>query len=421
MTEARDIIKSLKNKRDEMQEQYDALPDKSSQTARLLNDDIEELTTIIKGYEDFLNKYSNVKLDTQFAKDNYERIMDDVLNRLRGFYEGYVNSDDMIKSAKAIDSVIDEIAQTSDSEVQEKKEEAKEEKNEQATSVVENKPQVSSTQSQVSAPVNNNSTEQTQPKKTGSDLQYLNIMDDRIKKIEERLKKLRNRHDFTGRNAEAIRGLEIELEALKYEKEHYQERTKLKPEAEEKLAKMDAEHAENLEQLKEYKEEIKELKELREQLTSKKDIRRIKKLMKNLEAKRINLVIEDRSLTDTERGMMQPGYKDEMKVRTKAARQAGIVSSNQDGLAINEELRSMLDPENNVIDSIKDRFYDIQGNHYRRRIAKAQARMAELQSGNTPIKLNGAKVTSMTQERLENIRNKHQSQLQGQMATQMNI
>ena len=414
MSEARYLIESLKNRLEDMQEDYDNMEDKQSNDARMLNADIEELTGIIKEYEAFLKKYENMKLDTEFAKKQYDSVMNDVVNRLRAFNEGYARSEEIMSRTTNLEAAIDEIAQTDDSSYQEEKveEETREENVEvtptETTTERENEPQPQQTQTTQS---------ETRPPLKGSDSEYQAIMNNRIKKIEEKIAKLKKRPDLMGHKAEAIRGFEIEIAALREEIEHYNERTRLAPEIEETLEEMDVQHAENVTQIKDYEDEIKELKKIREQLTTRKDKREMKRLLKKLEEKKIDLKIEDKRLTDTEGHMMYPEYKDQMKVRTKAASAEGMISSNEDSLAINEEIRAMLDPENSVIDRIKDTFYDIRGDHYRKRIEKGQERLRELQSGDVPVRLNGARVTGMTREYLEGLRNR--STLQPQESMQM--
>ena len=144
-------------------------------------------------------------------------------------------------------------------------------------------------------------------------------MQDRINKIDKKLDKLRKRekYDLTGRTTEAIKGFEIEINALKEQINNPQGRTKLSAEVEGKLEEMDAKHSKNVDQINQYEQEIAELKRIRNTLTSRKDLRENKKLLKKLQAKNVELKISDKSLTDQEGHMMQPGYKDEMKGRSK--------------------------------------------------------------------------------------------------------
>ena len=410
MSEARYLIESLKNRLEEMQEDYDNMEDKKSNDARMLNANIEELTGIIKEYEAFLNKFEHMKLDTEFAKKQYDAAMNDVVTRLRAFNEGYARGEEIISRTSQLEAEIDEMAQEDDNNSREENENEEEnivenrEENEE-----ENTTEITNEEAQPQQ------TEETQsandaPQLKGSDNEYKAIMNTRIKKLEEKIAKLKRKPDLTGRRAEAIRGFEIEIEALKAEADNYQERTRLDPEIEQKLAEMDAKHEENVARIKSYDDEIKELK-------NRKDKRELRRLYNKLLAANADLKIKDKQLTDTEGHMMEPGYKDEMKVRTKAARAQGIISSNEDSLAINEELKNMLDPENSLVDRIQDRIYDIRGNHYRKRIEKGQERLRELQSGDVPIKLNGARVTGMTREYLEGLR--RQSTLQSQESMQM--
>lgn len=416
MTEARDLIKGLKNRLDEMQELYDKLPDKSTQEARLLNDDIEELTNIIKGYEDFLNKYSNVKFDSKLKQEEYEHIMEGVINNLRGFYDGYVNSTDMIKSSDMLERAIDEIANTSDAELANSPSE-NENSSEKKTPEEENTAVAQETNN---TPGTTNA-ETTQEPKLNSELAYQGLFEDRKKEIlgldGKRLETLKNKtkFDLTGRRTRKIMGYEIELKSLEEMEKNFANRENLEPELEEKISKLDAEHDQIVETTKNYKEQIERLREMRNQLVSAREQKRVDKEIKRLERGIISLRVKDISLVDKQKAIMYPKYKKEIKKQSLLSQAAGNVAFYEEKQAVNDELLKMVDGDS-LFDGLKQTIYEIRGEHYRKRIERSQAILTEMQSKDSIIAMRGARFTSLTKKEADTLRENNERQATNQTA-----
>ena len=421
MFDAKKLLDNLKDKRDKMQEQYDQMESTNSYDAKVLKSDIDAMNEAIKNYEKLLKEVEKLKRDTEYDKGIYDEYMNEILEHLKYDNENGIVSEKEIKSIEKMlaerEEVIEEAVKGSDS-VQ--KTENADEKGDS-----KNNPQAEETEEEkkkkevAAAGISGKTVEEKKPLK-GSDNEYIAIMQDRINKIDKKLDKLRKRekYDLTGRTTEAIKGFEIEINALKEQINNPQGRTKLSAEIEGKLEEMDAKHSKNVDQINQYEQEIAELKRIRNTLTSRKDLRENKKILKKLQAKNIELKISDKSLTDQEGHMMQPGYKDEMKGRSKTSKQAGIISSNEDSLAVNEELRSMLNPDK-LVDRIQDKIYDIQGSHYRKRIEKAQKRLEELQSENNKNTVTGVRIMTVTKDYLDKIRRTRSQEIQPQVSNLM--
>lgn len=423
MFDAKKLLDNLKDKRDKMQEQYDQMESTNSYDAKVLKSDIDAMNEAIKNYEKLLKEVEKLKRDTEYDKGIYDEYMNEILEHLKYDNENGIVSEKGIKSIDKMlaelerEEVIEEAVKGSDG-VQ--KTETDDEKGDS-----KNNPQAEETEEEkkkkevAAAGISGKTAEEKKPLK-GSDNEYIAIMQDRINKIDKKLDKLRKRekYDLTGRTTEAIKGFEIEINALKEQINNPQGRTKLSAEVEGKLEEMDAKHSKNVDQINQYEQEIAELKRIRNTLTSRKDLRENKKILKKLQAKNIELKISDKSLTDQEGHMMQPGYKDEMKGRSKTSKQAGIISSNEDSLAVNEELRSMLNPDK-LVDRIQDKIYDIQGSRYRKRIEKAQKRLEELQSENNKNTVTGVRIMTVTKDYLDKIRRTRSQEIQPQVSNLM--
>ncbi|MBQ3297931.1 MAG: hypothetical protein IJG97_03905 [Bacilli bacterium] len=422
MFEAKSLLDKLNEKCAEMQEQYDQMESTNSYDAKVLKSDIDAMNEAIKNYEKLLKEVEKLKRDTEYDKGIYDEYMNEILEHLKYDNENGIVSEKGIKSIDKMlaerEEVIEEAVKGSDgvqkTETDDEKGDSK--NNPQAEETEEEKKKK---EAAAAGGISGKTVEEKKPLK-GSDNEYIAIMQDRINKIDKKLDKLRKRekYDLTGRTTEAIKGFEIEINALKEQINNPQGRTKLSAEVEEKLEEMDAKHSKNVDQINQYEQEIAELKRIRNTLTSRKDLRENKKILKKLQAKNIELKISDKSLTDQEGHMMQPGYKDEMKGRSKTSKQAGIISSNEDSLAVNEELRSMLNPDK-LVDRIQDKIYDIQGSRYRKRIEKAQKRLEELQSENNKNTVTGVRIMTVTKDYLDKIRRTRSQEIQPQVSNLM--
>ena len=87
-------------------------------------------------------------------------------------------------------------------------------------------------------------------------------------------------------------------------------------------------------------------------------------------------------------------------------------------MAVNEELRSMLNPDK-LVDRIQDKIYDIQGSRYRKRIEKAQKRLEELQSENNKNTVTGVRIMTVTKDYLDKIRRTRSQEIQPQVSNLM--
>ncbi len=424
MFEAKSLLDKLNEKCAEMQEQYDQMESTNSYDAKVLKSDIDAMNEAIKNYEKLLKEVEKLKRDTEYDKGIYDEYMNEILEHLKYDNENGIVSEKEIKSIEKMlaelerKEVIEEAVKGSDgvqkTETDDEKDDSKNNPHAEETEEEKKKKEVAA-----AGGISGKTAEEKKPLK-GSDNEYIAIMQDRINKIDKKLDKLRKRekYDLTGRTTEAIKGFEIEINALKEQINNPQGRTKLSAEVEEKLEEMDAKHSKNVDQINQYEQEIAELKRIRNTLTSRKDLRENKKILKKLQAKNIELKISDKSLTDQEGHMMQPGYKDEMKGRSKTSKQAGIISSNEDSLAVNEELRSMLNPDK-LVDRIQDKIYDIQGSRYRKRIEKAQKRLEELQSENNKNTVTGVRIMTVTKDYLDKIRRTRSQEIQPQVSNLM--
>lgn len=424
MFDAKKLLDNLKDKRYKMQEQYDQMESTNSYDAKVLKSDIDAMNEAIKNYEKLLKEVEKLKRDTEYDKGIYDEYMNEILEHLIYDNENGIVSEKGIKSIEKMlaelerEEVIEEAAKGSDgvqkTETDDEKDDSKNNPQAEETEEEKKKKEVAA-----AGGISGKTAEEKKPLK-GSDNEYIAIMQDRINKIDKKLDKLRKRekYDLTGRTTEAIKGFEIEINALKEQINNPHGRTKLSAEVEGKLEEMDARHSKNVDQINQYEQEIAELKRIRNTLTSRKDLRENKKLLKKLQAKNVELKISDKSLTDQEGHMMQPGYKDEMKGRSKTSKQAGIISSNEDSLAVNEELRSMLNPDK-LVDRIQDKIYDIQGSRYRKRIEKAQKRLEELQSENNKNTVTGVRIMTVTKDYLDKIRRTRSQEIQPQVSNLM--
>ena len=103
-----------------------------------------------------------------------------------------------------------------------------------------------------------------------ADLEYKNILEERVKKLQARINELKlkeeKRGDLGSHYSTTIKGFELEIESLNQKISDYDNRAKLGATAEDSFSYFDAVHENNSNKQSEIEAEIKALKEQKEKL-----------------------------------------------------------------------------------------------------------------------------------------------------------
>lgn len=237
-----------------------------------------------------------------------------------------------------------------------------------------------------------------------ANLEYKAILEDRQKKIQRKIKELKRKEKgiFGSRNSITIKGLEKEAEEIKKLIENYEDRVILSDTAESGLAGLNNMRSKRETKKSEYQDKINELKEIRAKLETAKSRRDVDKKIDRYNKKMKALQKSDVRFGKVQRTLMYPKTKYELKKINMMARAEGRVDYYENRIKDNEELKAMF--KDNLIDTLKERVYDLKGLYYRKCLARSKAILADMQDKDSIVSYVGARVTSIGKGRLYELR-----------------
>lgn len=233
-----------------------------------------------------------------------------------------------------------------------------------------------------------------------ADLEYKAILEDRQKKIQRKIKELKRKEKgvFGSRNSIIIKGLEKEAEEIKKLIENYEDRVTFGDTFESGLESLNNMRSKREDKRIEYQNKINELKEIRAKLETTKSRRDVDKKIAHYNKKIKALQKSDVRFGKVQRTLMYPKSRYKLKKINMMARAEGRVAYYEDKIKDNEELKAMF--KDNLIDTLKERVYDLKGLYYRKRLARSRAILADMQGEDSIVKYVGARITSIGKGRL---------------------
>ena len=244
---------------------------------------------------------------------------------------------------------------------------------------------------------------------SNTDLEYKKILEDRVKNNEKKIQQLSKNNKkfrvFGEHKATTIRGLEVENEALKKQIEDYEDREKLGNIAESSLEAFDHFHDKNKLTQEDYRKKIEELKVTRSKLETLRAKRIVDKRIELYEKRIERLKKRNVHIGNTQRRMIYPKYRYELKKQNLLAHASGRVAEYEAKVNDNQELINMLDPSSRKLDSVRGVIYDMKGIFYKKRLERSNEILDEIQNRNLLVTMYGARVTSLGKRYLDKVRN----------------
>lgn len=254
---------------------------------------------------------------------------------------------------------------------------------------------------------------------SNADNEYKKILEDQMKKIQERINVLKSKEeklDLFSHNSTTIKGLELEYENLKERVENYTARDSLSDFVEGKLSTLDKIYDKRNDKQEGYKEQIEELQSIKNNLETARARKKVDKKIANIEKKIKRLQKSKGFYGGIQRTIMYPKYRLDIKKANLLSHAYGRVENYEQKLRDNDAIKEMFDP-NKLTDTIKERFYDLKGAYYRKRLERSEAILNEMMDKKNIVTMYGSRVTSIGKNRLNNIRNSNQNNMNVSVAT----
>lgn len=284
----------------------------------------------------------------------------------------------------------------------------------QGSSEEESIPEDDSTPSIESSTVVDSSTEESnhpdeqQIEYDSSDLEYRNLLQERVKQLQSRLVGLRGRakHDITGHVYNQIKGHEREIEVLQEMINSMDRRPEMSVPGEGMMSVTDSFRDNNHSKQNQYEQQIAELKELRSNLLTARAQRRLDRRIEKLNRKISKLKKHDVYAGNVQRSILYPRYLYETRKRSLLLHAEGRVLAYQDRIQDNERIHSELDAmySNSIVRGVHEFICDIKGMYYQNRLGRAQEILDEMNQTDSVIHMQGARITSLSKKYLEQIR-----------------
>lgn len=214
----------------------------------------------------------------------------------------------------------------------------------------------------------------------------------------------RKRSGLTDRRPAEIEALRLQYKQIEEELEKFEARKDFSKRKEKKLDRLDEKADKIIAKKETHEKKIEDLQELRKKLKTAKGSRKIDKNIEHQHRIIRHLQKKNARIDFRQKVIMLPKYYRIQKKDKMLNKQQGRVNLSTDKLLINEHLQSQLDPQNSVIDRIKSVVYDIKGNHYAKKIARAEKLLKAMQEKNSIIGMFGARVTVLPKSAIEKLR-----------------
>lgn len=202
-----------------------------------------------------------------------------------------------------------------------------------------------------------------------------------------------------------INSLKIQYQQLATELKNYEERERFSEAEESKLDKLDMKATENLGKQQEHIARLNELEAVKKKLQTTGAIRKVnrqiehqKELIQKLQKKSVKI---DRN----QRKIMLPKYKKMQKRNQLLSHQQAKVNWTAAKIKDNQELQSMLDPENSLKDLLASKIYDIKGQFYQKSLSHSQEVLETMKNQKSNIAIRGANVMTLSKKAMNKFRN----------------
>ena len=239
----------------------------------------------------------------------------------------------------------------------------------------------------------------TEVRLTYSDLEYKKILEERIQKINEKIKSLESKDSVRAFNE--LEGLKVELEALKQMANHPENRTELGFRAERKLSNLDKKREIKDRKRAGYQEQIDILKAKKSELVTNRAKKIIDKRIAHFQKKVDALKKADVSCGKKQRKILRPRYMFELRSQHLLSLAEGKVNAYETRIHENEELISILG--GGFRDSVRERIYDIKGHYYQKRKDRAEEILSEMRTRRPVVNMIGARITSLSKHHLRRL------------------
>lgn len=240
-----------------------------------------------------------------------------------------------------------------------------------------------------------------------SDKVYVTILKDRMTKIQERKKRLEDKKkSLLSINSiidREINGLDVEYEKLKKEVDTFTSRIALDDVSENSLSMLDDRYSANEDTIKKYNEEIKKLNDTKSNMQSSHGKKVIDRRIKHINGKIEKLKNKNVKIGKAQRMILFPHY-DLMHYRENKINYAeGAVNFNQSRVDDNQRLKDSIG-ENAWFKSARERYYDIKGMYYMKKLDKSKAHLDKMKNKYSQIRVNGGRVMNLPRRIVNNLR-----------------
>ena len=240
-----------------------------------------------------------------------------------------------------------------------------------------------------------------------SDLAYKKILEDRMKNINESISKLRKSDEkvfaMHTQIESKIQGLQIEYNKIKKELDEYSEREKLGTTRENAISYFENKYEKKNQKQEEYQERLDELRELKKNVSGYHANKVLDRKIKNLEEKIKDMKQKKVSIVKSQRRIMYPKYKKELKKQRRISLQEGKIQNYESKLKDNEYLRQTIN-EKSIFAPIANIVYDIKEAKYKRKINRYNEVLNKMQNSGKTSKVLGARVTTIKNKVAEKLR-----------------
>lgn len=217
-----------------------------------------------------------------------------------------------------------------------------------------------------------------------------------------------------------IESLKIKAENLKDKIANFTERQELDAVSDTFVETFDEIVGINSEKREQAEENLQDLRQLRERLTTRRAIRRVDKKIEHQQKILERLQKSDARISTVQRAFMAPKRFIESKkeqILFNAQAKVNVAESTYNDI---EELQAMLNPEASFKDSIMNIVYEVQKNHYLKKLNHASEVLSQIQSSNNIVAMQGANAIVISKKLGKNLKDKLQLEAMTQNMQQAN-
>ena len=244
-----------------------------------------------------------------------------------------------------------------------------------------------------------------------SDQAYNRILEDRMKRISEKINKLKSKKvsllSFNNLIDIKIKGLEVEYNKIKEELKAKESRMELGSTGEMFLNDYDEKYTENVEKQKDLQKKVSDLQNMlkgSDAIQTRAGRREVERRITRLNNKIDRLKDKNVGIGKVQRAFLYPKYLYQHRKQRKIDRAEGKVLFNEARVNDNEKLKQSVDRDT-VVGSFKGMIYDIKGVFYKKRYDRAKGLLERMNNKYNPTVVRGARVIPINRNVRNNINN----------------